>query len=90
MEGWRCPGCGRCYSPYISACSFCPTQFTVGIGTNSEPDRCPACHQHRSMPPLTGCPMGSHYGSYCVLNTTPIIGNLSSLSVTVSRMGLGN
>lgn len=21
--GWRCPGCGRCYSPTVGQCSFC-------------------------------------------------------------------
>ena len=28
-------------------------------------DRCPACGGDRNSPALTGCPMGSHYGSYC-------------------------
>jgi hypothetical protein len=22
-EGWRCPGCGRCYSPLTAACPEC-------------------------------------------------------------------
>ena len=28
-------------------------------------DKCPACGGDRNSPALTGCPMGSHYGSYC-------------------------
>ena len=27
--------------------------------------RCPACGQDRNASPLTGCPNGSHYGTYC-------------------------
>ena len=27
-------------------------------------DRCPACGGDSNSPPLTGCPMGSHYGTY--------------------------
>lgn len=22
-EGWKCPGCGRCYSPFVASCSAC-------------------------------------------------------------------
>ncbi len=28
-------------------------------------DVCPACGGDRNLPSGTGCPMGSHYGSYC-------------------------
>ena len=28
-------------------------------------DKCPACGGDRNSSPLTGCPMGSHYGTYC-------------------------
>ena len=27
--------------------------------------KCPTCGQDRNEPPLTGCPKGSHYGTYC-------------------------
>ena len=27
-------------------------------------NRCPACGGDRNLPALTGCPRGSHYGSY--------------------------
>jgi hypothetical protein len=23
MMGWKCPGCGRCYSPFTSQCQAC-------------------------------------------------------------------
>ncbi|MBE3142910.1 MAG: hypothetical protein IMZ61_03185 [Planctomycetes bacterium] len=23
LSGWKCPGCGRCYSPYVAQCAFC-------------------------------------------------------------------
>ena len=29
-------------------------------------DKCPACGGDRNSPALTGCPMGSHYGTSCV------------------------
>jgi len=31
----------------------------------ADKNRCPACGGDRNAPALTGCPMGSHYGSYC-------------------------
>lgn len=31
MEGWACPKCGRCYSPFVRACGWCgPVAITVG------------------------------------------------------------
>lgn len=35
MEGWRCPGCGRCYAPFIPQCESCNpgnVQTTSSIG----------------------------------------------------------
>lgn len=37
MEGWRCPGCGRCYAPFILQCQSC-IQTTSSIGV-----ACPSC-----------------------------------------------
>jgi len=31
-------------------------------------DRCPVCGGDRSLPGGSGCPIGSHYGSYCEVN----------------------
>ena len=28
-------------------------------------NRCPACGGDRNSPAMTGCPLGSHYGTYC-------------------------
>lgn len=31
MEGWVCPRCGRCYSPFVHACGWCgPIAITAG------------------------------------------------------------
>lgn len=72
MQGWECPKCGRCYSPFTAACGVCgPVTITGGstvwpLPTGEIP--CPACGQNRNMPALTGCPIGSHYGITCQLN----------------------
>ncbi len=54
-EGWRCPGCGRCYAPTMTECRYCgPDKATVTISTPflTEPggaggsvfgSNCPAC-----------------------------------------------
>jgi uncharacterized OB-fold protein len=26
MTGWKCPGCGACYAPFVSKCSNCGPQ----------------------------------------------------------------
>jgi uncharacterized OB-fold protein len=40
-EGWKCPGCGRCYSPCVTECSRCgqPGLTDTG-GTVIITDRC--------------------------------------------------
>lgn len=35
------------------------------LGYHAPEDCCPACGQKRTEQPLTSCPQGSHYGSYC-------------------------
>ena len=25
-EGWRCPGCGTCYAPWMPKCEKCPRE----------------------------------------------------------------
>lgn len=27
--GWKCPGCGRCYSPQTTMCIYCPVTYTT-------------------------------------------------------------
>jgi hypothetical protein len=30
MEGWRCPGCGHCFAPFMTECPHCVTpSFTT-------------------------------------------------------------
>lgn len=42
------------------------------VVTQSMPDytRCPACGGDRNSPGGSGCPMGSHYGTYCSIKST--------------------
>lgn len=63
MTGWECPTCHRCYAPSVTQCPSCPQQYYLA-GDTSQLSRCPGCGQNRNMPGLTGCPLGSHYGSY--------------------------
>lgn len=34
------------------------------LGYHAPEDCCPGCGQKRTEPSLTGCPKGSHYGTY--------------------------
>lgn len=34
--GWCCPGCGRCYAPWVAVCVSCPAAVTA-INTNPIP-----------------------------------------------------
>lgn len=73
MTGWICPKCGSVYAPFVAECDMCngrrtgalTTTWTLGTAT----DLCPACGQHRSASPLTGCPMGSHDGIFFASGT---------------------
>jgi hypothetical protein len=31
QTGWRCPGCSRCYAPFISECSRCGLTYRTEI-----------------------------------------------------------
>lgn len=58
MEGWKCPGCGRCYSPFTQACGFCGPQV---VDTSTTQPLCshdydynrtvPACRKCGAMAP---------------------------------------
>ena len=66
MTGWICPKCGSVYAPFVAGCRVCNSPTFVGTTTDTGPRNvCPGCGQDRSMPPLTGCPSGSHYGTAC-------------------------
>lgn len=34
-SGWRCPGCGKCYSPLTPQCFTCGQPTTTGTSTAS-------------------------------------------------------
>ena len=53
MMGWQCPGCGRCFSPFTSACGYCGP-LTVMISNMGVP--CPGCHQFPCEGSSTACP----------------------------------
>ena len=35
-RGWQCPGCGRCYAPWVTMCASCPRTFPA-IATSCHP-----------------------------------------------------
>ena len=35
-RGWQCPGCGRCYAPWVTMCASCPRTFPA-IATACHP-----------------------------------------------------
>ena len=74
MTGWECPKCGKVYAPFVSTCESCGRSTgTVTFGGQGVATggmiyatgtfRCVTCGQHPSLPPGTGCPIGSHYGT---------------------------
>lgn len=58
QSGWKCPGCGACYAPWMYKCSDCPpatasNDTLTGTGTSW-----PVCTLHARMYPPGGyCPM---------------------------------
>lgn len=54
MEGWKCPGCGRCYSPLTEKCHSCGPETTVTIGSVWTP--CPGCGKYACEHSGTACP----------------------------------
>lgn len=37
MDGWKCPGCGACFAPWMAKCDRCPPQTVTTPGTISVP-----------------------------------------------------
>jgi hypothetical protein len=73
MTGWECPRCHRCYGPFVSVCGACLEEaqrksiVTTTFTTYGGRDICFTCGRDRHSAPGSGCPMGSHYGNYCVV-----------------------
>lgn len=42
-RGWQCPGCGRCYAPWVTICASCPRTFPA-IATSCHPSGIEVVH----------------------------------------------
>lgn len=94
MEGWTCPKCGHCYSPFVTDCANCNRPEGERIKTSAsgnvvvEEDKCPHCGNPRSWPGGAGCGM-EHYGSYCQVGAifgVPQLGSEDALQQTVKHL----
>lgn len=49
MHGWRCPGCGRCYSPLERECTACNLKVSAGqpVTTTTYGVTC-TCHSNQA------------------------------------------
>ncbi len=39
--GWRCPGCGACYAPFMVVCTHCKPRTVPGVNTTTYPATVP-------------------------------------------------
>lgn len=62
--GWLCPRCGAVWAPTTARCWSPSCTSGVASTTNDEYTFCMTCGQPREYPPTTGCPPGSHFGSF--------------------------
>lgn len=54
VSGWQCPGCGRGYSTFVTACGFCgPSVWTA----NATILPCPGCGDTPCSGRTSGCPL---------------------------------
>lgn len=57
MTGWKCPGCGACYAPFVHKCQSCgpkATTTTTGAPFSPPPFYAPA-GQHPWTRPENQC-----------------------------------
>jgi hypothetical protein len=55
-DGWKCPGCGACFAPWVDECSHCapwPVQLS-GTVTITWPDNMTFCPHLRLEPETSG------------------------------------
>lgn len=65
-----CHGCdGLGWVAVEEDCSYRVVQPNT-LGYHVDIDECPYCGSDRSSAPTTGCPQGSHYGTYCNITFT--------------------
>ena len=43
-DGWRCPGCGRCFAPTVTECPYCGKIIYMKVGENIPTDE-PRCRK---------------------------------------------
>lgn len=58
MEGWKCPGCGRCYAPALPQCQWCGPDGMIDFSkvvTRSWGDTCQSCNCTPCAHTTTGC-----------------------------------
>ncbi len=60
--GWRCPGCGACYAPWVYKCDVCPQTQTSTVSDGSVVSfgggLWVVCSKHARMHPTgEACPM---------------------------------
>lgn len=60
-EGWKCPGCGRCWAPQVISCSECEKVAAHVAPAYPNPPPIPT----RPQSPTTGTPLPPIYPAIC-------------------------
>lgn len=48
--GWRCPGCGKCYAPWVASCGTCPIPVPATYTNPNPPYPTPSPNQCQVRP----------------------------------------
>lgn len=57
MMGWQCPGCGACWSPFVTGCGNCNVPKTITSGNTLIMNPCPGCGKNPCSGQFSGCPL---------------------------------